>query len=208
MKGNIMWNPSIPASLIGLSLFSAQAWGQIANITYFPPAGSGCSADDSELIASGDDLYWNLGLALNLPAVGSGNRFCAMRAGIELVRGYYPTEIRQEIKFGARKSRDGAVLSLSSFHSLFGYSSQPTQFNYPSGTPLLETSKTIEWTTDLRFIPQSYWCAADRNPKGLWTARIAINGLVENPGASLVFGPDGVKTTYRWKFNWARCPGF
>lgn len=203
-----MSNQSIKVSLMGLSLFSAQAWGQLASITYFPPAGSGCSADNSELIASGDDLYWSLGLALSLPPAGSGNRYCAMRAGIELARGYYPTEIWQEIKFGAMKSRDGAVLSLSSSHSLFGYSSQPTQFNYPSGIPFQESSKTLAWTTDLRFIPQSYWCAADRNPKGLWTARIAINGLVENPGAYLVFGPDGQKTTYRWKFNWARCPGF
>lgn len=130
-----MSNQAIKVSLIGLSLFSAPAWGQLVNITYFPPAGSGCSADNSELIASGEDLYWSLGLALNLPPAGSGNRYCAMRAGMELARGYYPTEIWQELKFGAIKSRDGAVLSLSSSHSIFGYSAQPTQFNYPSGTP-------------------------------------------------------------------------
>ncbi|HET9236659.1 MAG TPA: hypothetical protein VFO10_05390 [Oligoflexus sp.] len=203
-----MSNQSIKASLIGLSLFSAQAWGQIANVTYFPPSGSGCNPDDSELIATGSDFYWNLGLTLNLPPAGSGNRYCAMRAGLELLRGYYPTEIWQEITFSANKSRDGAILSLSSSHTLFGYSSQPKEFNYPSGTPFQEPSKTLAWTTDLRFIPQSYWCAADRNPKGLWTARIAINGLIENPNAYLVFGPDGKKTTYRWKFMWARCPGF
>jgi hypothetical protein len=208
MKGNIMSNKLIKASLLGLSFFSVQASAQVVNITYFPPAGSGCNADDSELLVSGNDAYWSLGLALNLPPAGSGNRYCAMRAGMELARGYYPVEIWQEITFGAMKSKDGAILSLSSSHSLFGYSSQPMQFNYPSGTPLHESSKTLDWTTDLRFIPQSYWCAADRNSKGLWTARIAINGLIEQPDAYLVFGPSGQKTTYRWKFNWARCPGF
>jgi hypothetical protein len=201
-----MLNTSIKASLIGLSLFSAPAWSQIVNITYFPPAGSGCDADNSKLMASGEDLYWSLGLSLNLPPAGSGNRFCALRAGLELARGYYPTEIWQEIKFGAMKSRDGAVLSLSAAQSLFGYSSEPVQFTYPSGTPFSDPSKTIAWTTDLRFIPRSYWCDPNRNPKGLWTSRIAINGLVERPDAYLVFGPSGQKTTYRWKFSWARCP--
>lgn len=203
-----MSRKSMKASLIGFWLYSAQAWGQIANITYFPPSGSGCNADDSELIATGDDFYWNLGLALNLTTTGSDNLYCAMRTGMELMRGYYPTEIWQEIKFAAMKSKDGAILSLSSSHTLFGYSSQPKQFNYPSGTPFYETSKTIAWTTDLRFIPQNYWCAADRNPKGLWTARIAINGLVEQADAYVMFGPSGQKTSYRWKFHWARCPGF
>lgn len=202
-----MLNKSIKVSLIGLSLFSAHAWGQVVNITYFPPAGSGCDADNSELLASGTDLYWSLGLSLNLPPAGSGNRYCALSAGVELKQGYYPTEIWQEINFGAMKSRDGAVLALSSSHTLFGYSSQPVQFDYPSGTPFYELSKTIAWTTDLRFIPQSYWCNPDRNPKGLWTSRIAINGLVDRPDAYLVFGPSGQKTTYRWKFGWARCPG-
>lgn len=201
-----MLNKSIKASLLGLSFFSAHAWGQIVNITHFPPAGSGCDADNSELLASGSDLYWSLGLSLNLPPAGSGNRFCALRAGLELRRGYYPTEIWQEINFAARKSRDGAILSLGSSHTLFGYSSETVQFNYPSGTPFNELSKTIAWTTDLRFIPQSYWCNPERNPKGLWTARIAINGLVERPDAYLVFGPAGQKTTYKWKFSWARCP--
>jgi hypothetical protein len=202
-----MLNRSIKASLIGISLVSVPAWGQIVNITHFPPAGSGCDADNSELLASGTDLYWSLGLSLKLPPAGSGNRFCALNTGLELKRGYYPTEIWQEIKFGAKKSRDGAILSLSSSHTLFGYSSEPVQFTYPSGMPFNELSKTIVWTTDLRFIPQSYWCNPDRNPKGLWTARIAINGLVERPDAYLEFGPAGQKTTYRWKFSWARCPG-
>jgi len=53
--------------------------------------------------------------------------------------------------------------------------------------------------------PPRYWCNPNRNPRGLFTSRIAVNGQVTRPGASISISAQQFDVKFEATFGWKPC---
>lgn len=194
----------------GLLTLSQLGYAQTVKWTPTTPSGTGCNASDTSIFTFGDTISWvfdNLGV--NLTAgfpPGSDNKYCAIRAGAEVAQGVYLAELKQSLTYGGIKSRVGSRGSISTNSTFFGYSVAPFQVRMPEGADFdvpLETQDRIDNFAVIS--PPAYWCNPNRNPRGLFTSRIAVNGQVTQPGASISISAQQFDVKFEATFGWKPC---
>jgi len=195
-------------SLLGLSQFG---YGQTTRWTPAPPSGNGCNPSDTFVFAFGDTISWTFSnLGVNLTAgfpPGSDNKFCSIRAGAEISQGIYLAQLTQSLTYGGIKSRFGSRGSISTNSSFFGFNVAPFQVQLPEGTDFDVALTTTNRVQDFAVIaPPSYWCRQSRNPRGLFSSRIAVNGQVTRPGASITIAAQQFDVKFEAIFGWRPCP--
>ncbi|MFW7378992.1 MAG: DUF4360 domain-containing protein [Oligoflexus sp.] len=194
--------------LLSLSQFS---YAQTTKWTPAPPSGNGCNPNNTSVFAFGDTISWTFDdLGVNLTAgfpPGSDNKFCSIRAGAEVVQGIYLAQLTQSLTYGGIKSRFGSRGSISTNSSFFGYNVAPFQVQLPEGVDF-DTALTTKNKVDNFAViaPPSYWCNPNRNPRGLFSSRIAVNGQVTRPGASISIAAQQFDVKFEAIFGWRPCP--
>lgn len=207
MKINLM-TTFLVSGLLSLSPF---ALAQTTNWTPAPPSGSGCNANDTFVFAFGDTISWTFSnLGVNLTAgfpPGSDNKFCSIRAGAEISQGIYLAQLTQSLTYGGIKSKFGSRGSISTNSSFFGYNVQPFQIQMPEGSDFDVALTTRNKVDDFTVIaPPRFWCNPNRNPRGLFSSRIAVNGQVTNPGASISISAQQFDVKFEAILGWRPCP--
>ena len=190
--------------------FSQLGLSQTTKWTPAPPSGSGCNTSDTFVFTFGDTISWTFSnLGVNLTAgfpPGSDNKFCSIRAGAEIAQGIYLAQLTQSLTYGGIKSKTGSRGSISTNSSFFGYNVQPFQIQLPEGSDFDVALTTRNKVDDFTVIaPPSYWCNPSRNPRGLFSSRIAVNGQVTQPGASISISAQQFDVKFEATLGWKPC---
>jgi hypothetical protein len=204
---NLICNSLLVGGLLALSQFG---YSQTVKWTPTTPAGSGCNASDTQVFVFGDTISWVFdSLGVDLTAgfpPGSANKFCAIRAGAEVAQGIYLAELKQTLTFGGIKSKNGSRGSIATNSTFFGYSVAPFQISFPEGMDFDQSLVTRDRVDNFAVIaPPRYWCNPNRNPRGLFTSRIAVNGQVTRPGASISISAQQFDVKFEATFGWRPC---
>lgn len=194
----------------GLLTLSQLGYSDTVKWTPTTPAGSGCNAGNTQIFVFGDTISWVFdSLGVDLTAgfpPGSSNKYCAIRAGAEVAQGIYLAELKQSLTFGGIKSKDGSRGAITTNSTFFGYTVSPFQITLPEGMDFNQALVTRDRVDNFAVIaPPNYWCNPNRNPRGLFTSRIAVNGQVTRPGASISISAQQFDVKFEATFGWRPC---
>lgn len=177
-------------------------------------AGSGCQKDvDAFASSNGNDLavvFTRLGV--DLPGGASrtlaDRKNCTVRVPAKIAPGIYIGSLTQRISYGVTKTANtsGSVATRSTF---FGFNVSPYTVNLPYGTainqPLLTQQRVDQFS--VRTSPDWFrgWCSANRSPRGLYQANIAVSGQKGSAMEDLIMFVDGLDLKYEVGAALVRC---
>jgi hypothetical protein len=160
--------------------------------------GTGCSLQDTAVLASGNDLsiiFSNLGVSLPGGSTNqlSDRRNCAVRVPTQIAKGVYIGQLTQTLTYGITKTAwsEGTASTRSTF---FGFDVSPYSVTFPKGS-VFDVAEQVSSRHDTFFVNapwQQGWCSPYRPLKGLYGANMAVSGTRDTNMEDLIMFVDGL----------------